>query len=100
MIFGPEILETSLGENNEKPFSDPVFWLFLGLMIPGMIIGAIGGIFGILLPVYRYFGIPMGKENETIRKILHRYGQTLVEYTQKSDAQRAQESELPSSENH
>ncbi|YCM42141.1 hypothetical protein V2O64_12595 [Verrucomicrobiaceae bacterium 227] len=79
MIFGSEVLDTSLG--GEGDWSDPALIIFLCLMIPGMVVGAIGGIFGIVLPLYGKFGIPMDRSDEGSRRMLRKYASWLLEYT-------------------
>lgn len=79
MIFGSEVLDTTLGDAPDR--THPAFILFMLLMVPGMIIGAIWGLFGIILPLYRKLRMPLGRSNESARIWLHRYATGLAEYT-------------------
>ena len=54
-IWGPSILDTVLGDSPDR--SHPAFITFLLVMVPGMLIGAIGGVAGVLAPLFSYFGI-------------------------------------------
>lgn len=79
VVFGSRILDTALGDPPDR--SHPAFYLFLALMIPAMLISACGGLFGIVVPLYRRFQIPLGKSNELLRQWLHQYALHLSEYT-------------------
>lgn len=49
VVYGPSILDTALGRPPDR--SHPAFWLFMILMVPGMLIGAVGAVFAVMLPV-------------------------------------------------
>lgn len=84
-IFGPEILNTVLGGTPDR--THPAFITFMLLMVPGMAIGAIGGMFGIILPLYRKFRLSLGRSNEPTRDWLHRYATGLAEYTKPTEGE-------------
>lgn len=54
-IWGPSILDTALGDSPDR--SHPAYITFLFVMVPGMLIGAVGGMAGVLVPLLLYFGI-------------------------------------------
>ncbi len=59
IVYGPEILETALGKPPNR--EHPAFWVFMLVMVPGMVIGAVGALFGVMLPVasrWKVAGIP------------------------------------------
>ncbi|QIF03032.1 hypothetical protein [Roseimicrobium sp. ORNL1] len=49
-IWGPSILDTVLGESPDR--SHPAFITFLLVMVPGIVIGAVGGVAGVLVPLF------------------------------------------------
>lgn len=58
-VYGPSILGTALGGPPDR--THPAFWLFVIVMVPGMLIGAAGAVFGVVLPVaakWRVAGFP------------------------------------------
>ena len=79
LIFGSEILDTVLDDTPNR--THPAFITFMLLMVPGMLIGAIGAIFGVMLPLYRKFRIPLERSNERTRIWLNKYAIGLAEYT-------------------
>ncbi|TLD68535.1 hypothetical protein FEM03_22280 [Phragmitibacter flavus] len=85
LIFGSDVLDTTLGDPPDR--THPAFILFMLLMVPGMIVGAIGGTFGIVLPLYRGFRLPFGRSNESARIWLHRYATGLAEYTKPTNSE-------------
>jgi len=85
LIFGSKVLDTTLGDSPDR--THPAFIIFMLLMVPGMIIGAIGGMFGIILPLYRKFRMPLGRSNESARIWLHRYATDLAEYTKPTNGE-------------
>ncbi len=85
LIFGSDVLDTTLGDPPDR--THPAFILFMLLMVPGMIIGAIGGVFGIVLPLCRKFRIPLDRSNESARTWLHRYATGLAEYTKPTNGE-------------
>jgi hypothetical protein len=48
-VFGSSVLDTTLGRSPDR--THPAFWLFMILMIPGMLVGGAGAMFGVILPV-------------------------------------------------
>ncbi len=54
-LWGSSILDTALGDPPE--ISHPAFITFMLVMIPGTLLGAVGAIAGIILPLYARFGI-------------------------------------------
>ncbi|NLT71140.1 MAG: hypothetical protein GXX91_10660 [Verrucomicrobiaceae bacterium] len=85
LLFGSEVLDTTLGDTPD--WTHPAFITFMLLMVPGMIVGAIGGMFGIILPLHRKFGISLGRRNEATRMWLHRYATRLAEYTKPTNGE-------------
>ena len=79
VIFGSEILDADLGSTPNR--MNPPFITFMVLMVPGMLVGAVGAIFGIMIPLYRKFRIPLERSNEDARRWLHGYALGLAEYT-------------------
>ena len=55
LIWGSSILDTALGDPPNR--SHPAFITFLLVALPGMLVGGIGGMAGVLLPLFSYFGI-------------------------------------------
>jgi len=93
LIFGSEVLDTVLGDPPDR--THPAFMTFMLLMVPGMIVGAIGGTFGIILPLYRKFRIPLGRSNEAPRMWLHKYAVGLAEYTKPTNGEQAVDDQSP-----
>jgi len=78
-LFGSQILDTALGDPPDR--SHPAFYLFLLLAVLGLLIGACGGVFGIVIPLYWRFNIPLGKRDALFRHWLHWYALQLSKYT-------------------
>lgn len=49
LVFGWSILDTTLGPSPDR--THPAFWLFMIVMVPGMLVGAAGALFGVILPI-------------------------------------------------
>lgn len=81
-VFGGEIVDTVLSANPEPSRSHPAFIFFMLLMVPGMLVGAIGGLFGFVLPLHQRFQIPIGRRSNATRRWLHSYAQRLVVFTE------------------
>jgi hypothetical protein len=67
----------------------PAFWVFLAVMIPAMVLGGLGGLYGIVLPVSHYFRVPLGLMTEAGWKAkLGRWhiGQVMAALEQESQA--------------
>ena len=75
LVWGSNILDNELGENPER--LHPAFITLMLLSIPGMLIGAIGAIFGIILPLHFKFKVKLGKCNKGLVKLLDRYVECL-----------------------
>src|SRR5439155_11397259 len=59
LVYGPAVLDTALGDPPDR--SHPAFWLFLVIMVPAMLVGAAGALFGVVLPVaatWKVAGVP------------------------------------------
>ena len=80
-VFGGEIIDTVLSAKHEPNRTHPAFILFMLLMIPGMLVGAIGGLFGIVFPLHQHFKVPLGNRNEATRILLHAYAKRLLDFT-------------------
>ncbi len=57
-MFGSSILDTALGNPPDR--SHPAFWLFIGLIGPGMLVGFAGGWFGVVIPLFYFTGLRLG----------------------------------------
>ena len=79
MVFGSEVLDNVLGDPPDR--THPAFILFVILMVPGAMVGTLGGLFGVYLPLHQRFRIPLGRRNEVVRKWLHAYATRLVRFT-------------------
>jgi hypothetical protein len=55
VIWGPSVLDTALGSPPQR--THPAFITFMLVMVPAMLLGAAGGIAGIMVPLYARFGI-------------------------------------------
>lgn len=81
-VFGGKIVDTVLSAKPEPYLTHPAFILFMLLMIPGMLVSAIGGLFGIVFPLHQHFKVPLGERNESTRFLLHAYAKRLLEFTE------------------
>lgn len=71
LLFGPSILDTVLGDQPDH--THPAFAIFLLTMVPGMLIGACGGFFGVVVPLHRKFGLPLSGMSEGMKARLARH---------------------------
>lgn len=80
LVYGPSILDTALGKPPDR--THPAFWLFMIVMVPGMLIGAVGAVFAIVLPVaarWRVAGFPGSAQHQRLlRRYLSFVGRTLT----------------------
>ncbi len=63
-VFGSSVLDTALGNPPDR--MHPAFWLFMIVMVPGMLVGAAGAMFGVILPIaarWPVAGIPGSLHN-------------------------------------
>jgi hypothetical protein len=81
-VFGGEIVDTVLSAKPEPNRTHPAFILFMLLMIPGMLVGAIGGFFGIVFPLHRHFDVPLSNRSESTRVWLHAYAKRLLDFAE------------------
>lgn len=54
VVWGPSILDEVLGKPPDR--THPVFWLFIGMIAPTMLLGFAGAFFGLLIPLYYFTG--------------------------------------------
>lgn len=69
--FSSSVLDTVLGNPPDR--THPAFWVFIIVMVPGMLVGAAGAMFGVILPVaarWPVAGIPGAMHN---RRLLRAY---------------------------
>ena len=76
-IWGSNVLDNELGDSPDH--FHPAFITFLLLMIPGMLIGAVGAIFGAIIPLHNKFKVKLSKSNRSFEKSLKRYHKKLGE---------------------
>lgn len=81
-VFGGEIVDTVLSAKPEPNLTHPAFIVFMLLMIPGMLVGTIGGLFGIVFPLHQHFKVPLGSRHESTRVWLHAYAKRLLDFTE------------------
>lgn len=86
-VFGGEIVDTVLSAKPEPNRSHPAFILFGLLMIPGMIVGAVGACFGIVFPLHQHFKVPLSNRNKLTRVWLHAYAKRLLELAATKDGE-------------
>ena len=58
MIFGVETVVNVMGK--EPDSTQPAAIAYLVLTIPCMLLGAVGGLFGVVVPLYYKFGVDIG----------------------------------------
>jgi hypothetical protein len=57
-VWGPGILETALGNHPDR--THPAFWVYLGLAIPGMVVGMAGMAAVVAVPLLYWTGARFG----------------------------------------
>jgi hypothetical protein len=75
IIFGPQILKSPPDHTTLS------FFTVLAVMVPAMILGGIGAIFTICLPLHIKFQVPLAKSDKATRKILHFYAAKILHFT-------------------
>ena len=78
LVWGSQVLDNELGGTPDR--LHPAFITFMVLMLPGMLIGSIGAIFGVILPLHFKFKVKLGKSNRSLVMILSRYCKSLNEF--------------------
>lgn len=68
IIWGPQILDTALGSPPQR--DHPAFWTGLFLFLPGWYLASCAAVFGIFLPLYAKFGIPLGHQNRLLKQFI------------------------------
>ena len=82
LVWGSQVLDNELGGTPDR--LHPAFITFMVLMLPGMLIGSIGAIFGVILPLHFKFKVKLGKSNRSLVMILSRYCKSLNELVEEN----------------
>ena len=63
-LWGESFVKGALADPVDR--SSPGYWVFIALIAPCMLIGAVGGLTVIVFPIYRIFRIPMRRKGQSI----------------------------------
>ena len=80
VVYGPAILDTAIGRPPDR--SHPAFWLLMAVTVPGMLVGAAGALFAVVLPIasrWTVAGFPSAQERSLLRAYLSFVGVPLAE---------------------
>ena len=80
-IWGPEIMQTALGNTPDR--SHPAFLIGLMLIVPSMLIGAAGCFFAIVLPLcfaFPHLAATDDPRNISFLKFIRKYAATMLKY--------------------
>lgn len=82
-VWGPSILETALGKPPDR--THPAFWTFMLTMVPAMLVGAAGTLFGIIFPVMSVCDVA-GFSSDPARfgRLFERYGELMSRIARKA----------------
>jgi hypothetical protein len=81
VIFGSEIIDTVLSAKPAPNRTHPAFITFIALAFPGMIIGACGSLFALILPLHLWLKVPLDRGSQGTRSWLHQYAHAILEHT-------------------